>query len=84
MKSDKINKPFEEITLCLCCLRWPDVLGLFLHVHTVAVASPGKHQVSRRRGEREPTSLVGNCFPQETSVMETEALSTKRLVSLGL
>lgn len=47
----------------------------------VAVASPGKHETSHAaavRGNERP--LVGNCFPLETRVMETAALSTNRLV----
>lgn len=64
---------------------WLDVFGaLPARRHGCRCFSRETLEVSRRRGERKLTSLVGNCFPQETSVMETEALSTKRLVSLEL
>lgn len=70
--------------MCLRCLRSLDVFGaLPARRRGCRGFSRETLKVSRRRGETQRTSLVGNCFPQETSVMETEALSTQRLVSLG-
>lgn len=69
----------------LFCLRSLDVFGaLPAHRHGCRGFPRETRDFSRRRGEIKRTSLVGNCFPQETPVMETEALSTNRLVILGL
>lgn len=65
----------------LCSLTSLNVVGVCLRYSVVAVASPGRwasHAVVLGRlivpsSQREALkTLDGNCFPQETSVMETE------------